>query len=676
MILHCELFFDQGESRHEIRHCRTYRKYALPDGRTALLYSIYEAVSNAIHAIEERFGKAEFGSRGAINIMIDQREDKTLNFIAVSDNGIGLTPTHLAAFETCDTRQKYALGGKGVGRLIWTKVFDRIEVESVYEVGLDRCEKVHFLFDPTTDPSLQQLKVGHGDLKDVGTRILLASIKGGQNAGISRATLARHICHHFFPYFIADGMPKLGLMFGRREIDVQEFIATKVEKVNEEEVIVDTSIGAIKIAHVYVDKSISQELSNTILLTAQRRVVRSVEIEKKFALKGLSNGKAYVCVVTSDFLDRKVDQERTGFKALDHEIEDITSCALSAAEEFLTEHIKSVRVEQTTNVIRILEEHPQLAISVSNVEEYVNSLSPSMSEEDIGKTLFTLLYRHERRIKSEINSINNSTSENVEPEKFHGVIDGLVQKVSDDAKRRLAEYTIKRHQIIQIARSLLRYSNTSKKTYAMEKSLHELICPMGRMLSNKHYDEHNLWLVDDLLSYYSFFASDKSMAAYGVDGEKKEPDLIFLNPLGFRREGTNDPVVIVEFKRPGDEHLSSDPVDQVLDYIERLRSKTIRSVDGEVVSDINDHTPFECVVICDLTAGARKKFERSVAQTPTPDGQGYYGFSPNHKASIRVLSYSKVFRDAELRNMSFFDKLGLLPAEVQAALASEAAAAE
>ena len=32
----------------------------LPDGKTALLYSIYEAVSNAIQAIEERFGKAEF----------------------------------------------------------------------------------------------------------------------------------------------------------------------------------------------------------------------------------------------------------------------------------------------------------------------------------------------------------------------------------------------------------------------------------------------------------------------------------------------------------------------------------------------------------------------------------------------------------------------------------------
>jgi hypothetical protein len=166
------------------------------------------------------------------------------------------------------------------------------------------------------------------------------------------------------------------------------------------------------------------------------------------------------------------------------------------------------------------------------------------------------------------------------------------------------------------------------------------------------------------------------MSAMGVDGERKEPDLIFFNPYGFRREGTNDPVIIVEFKRPGDEALSSDPVNQVLEYIERLRTHTVRDVDGTIVSDINEHTPFECIVVCDLSASARKKFERSVAQNPTPDGMGYYGFSPNHKASIRVLSYGKVFRDAELRNQSFFSKLGLLPEEVRLGLTAATQAAE
>ncbi len=402
------------------------------------------------------------------------------------------------------------------------------------------------------------------------------------------------------------------------------------------------------------------------MLAAQGRVVETIEIGQKFALSGLENGKAYVCVVRGSFLDTKVDQERTSFKASEAELSAIHEKALEAAEAFLEPHIKTLRKGQKRIVVDLLQEHPQLAVSVDNIDGYVQKLTPGMSDEDIGKSLFTVLYRHEKKVKADISSISADVNAS---ESRQDQIDRLVQKVSEDAKRRLAEYTIKRHQIIQLARSLLRYSDEEKKSYHWEKTLHEIICPMGKMLSTKEYDDHNLWLVDDLLSYYSFFASDKAMSAFGVDGERKEPDLIFLNPYGFRREGTNDPVVVVEFKRPGDEQPSSDPVDQVLEYVEKLRSKTIRDHNGEVVSEIGENTPFECIIICDLTEGARRRFKRSLAQHPTPDGLGYYGFSPNHKASLKVLSYKKVFRDAELRNQSFFQKLGLLPEEVRNALA-------
>jgi hypothetical protein len=652
----------------------------LPNGDTALLYSVYEAVSNAIQAIEERFGKADFAKRGLINILVGLNANKTFNYIAISDNGIGLNPTHLTSFETCDTRQKYTLGGKGVGRLIWAKVFRKIEVESTYEVGLNGYEKVSFEFEPSQEDSLVSLLKGPSTEETVGTRIMLSSINVDHNAAISRSILSRHLCHHFFPFFIAGSMPKLNVQFGRLDIDINAYLVSKVDNRLQEEIEVELpAIGLIKLSHVYVEKNISQELSNSILLTAQGRVVKSIEIEKKFALRSLDNGKAYVCVVSADFLDRKVDQERTGFKALAAEMDAITEAAIASAELFLENHIAAIRQVQKRLVVSILEEHPQLSISVKDVDSYVRSLSPSMSEEDIGKTLFTLLYRHERRVRSQIKAIevssNGEVSDDDEADRRQK-IDVLVQTVSEDAKRRLAEYTIKRHQIIQLARSLLRYKDSDKERYHWERALHNLICPMGRMLEAKDYDEHNLWLVDDLLSYYSFFASDKSMSAFGIDGEKKEPDLIFFNPYGFRREGTNDPVVIIEFKRPGDESMSSDPVDQVLGYVERLRSKSVRDIEGAVVSDINENTPFECIIVCDLTEGARKKLLRGLAQHPTPDGMGYYGFSSIHKASIRVLSYSKVFRDAEVRNQSFFSKLGLLPEEVRSALKSASLAAE
>lgn len=642
------------------------RNMRLPDGRTALLYSIYEAVMNGVQAIEERFQESTDSATGTIVVNVSKNADKAIEDIVVHDNGIGLNERHLDSFNVCDTMEKADIGGRGVGRLVWLKAFKQIEVRSTYTVAIGM-QSLFFRFQPEQEDSRVDLMrfVSDGALQ--GTTISLIGAKE-EDKKLSMALLSRSLCHHFFPFFIAGSMPQLVVRMGKREVNVGQYLSTRLDVESSEEVHVSDEVGIIHITHVYVDPKIARELSNSILLTAQGRVVQSVEIEKKFALKGLENRKAYACVIRGAFLDEKVDQERTSFKARDEQIEAIKDAALASAQNFLSAHIKGIRSEQKRLVVNLLEEHPQLAISIEDVDGYVAGLSPSMSDEDIAKTLFTLLYRHEKKVRAQIYRMEHD-----EPEPKPGAdtaIEMLLQKVGDDAKLRLAEYTLKRHQIIQIARSMLKYSDPKKRSYELERSIHEFICPMGKMLTSKNYTEHNLWLVDDLLSYYQFFASDKTLSSLGINGENKEPDLLFLNPFGFRREGTNDPVVIIEFKRPGDERLSSDPIDQVLGYIEKLRGKTVRDADGQIIDEINDSTPFECIVICDLSEGAKNKLRRSVAQHPTPDGLGFYGFSTNHNASIRVISYKKLFRDAELRNKSFFDHLGLLPEEVSKSIST------
>ncbi len=642
------------------------RNMRLPDGRTALLYSIYEAVMNGVQAIEERFTESRDSAPGAIVVNVSKNADKAIEDIVVHDNGIGLNERHLDSFNVCDTMEKAEIGGRGVGRLVWLKAFKQIDVRSTYKVAAGT-HSLSFRFQPEQEDSRENLTRFASDGAPQGTTISLIGAKE-EDKKLSMALLSRSLCHHFFPFFIAGSMPQLVVRMGKREVNVGQYLSTRLDVESSEDVHVSDAVGIIHITHVYVDPKIARELSNSILLTAQGRVVQSVEIEKKFALKGLENRKAYACVIRGAFLDEKVDQERTSFKAREEEIEAIKDAALTSAQKFLSAHIKGIRTEQKRLVVNLLEEHPQLAISVEDVDGYVAGLSPSMSDEDIAKTLFTLLYRHEKKVRAQIHRMEHD-----EPEPNPGAdtaIEMLLQKVSDDAKLRLAEYTLKRHQIIQIARSMLKYSDPEKRSYELERSIHEFICPMGRMLTSKNYTEHNLWLVDDLLSYYQFFASDKTLSSLGIDGENKEPDLLFLNPFGFRREGTNDPVVIIEFKRPGDERLSSDPIDQVLGYIEKLRGKTVRDADGQIIDEINDSTPFECIVICDLSEGTKNKLRRSVAQHPTPDGLGFYGFSTNHNASIRVISYKKLFRDAELRNKSFFDHLGLLPEEVNKSIST------
>jgi hypothetical protein len=209
-----------------------------------------------------------------------------------------------------------------------------------------------------------------------------------------------------------------------------------------------------------------------------------------------------------------------------------------------------------------------------------------------------------------------------------------------------------------MANLLLKHKDDDKKTHHYERVLHELICPMGEIYRTGEHSRHNLWVIDDSLAAYDFFASDKPISSLADNSaSSKEPDLIFFNPLGFRREGTSDPVVVIEFKRPGDERPSQDPVNQVLGYIEELQDAKVKDLDGGIISNIDKTTPFECIIVCELTGATRKLFEKSIAQNPTPDGEGDYGWSSRHNAHIRIISFAKMLRDAELRNQAFFDQL-------------------
>src|SRR5690348_14907123 len=90
----------------------------LPDGKAAILYSVYEAVSNSVHAIEDRFGAEAASTTGRISIDVITEGDGLIQTITITDNGIGFTPQNLEAFNTSDSRAKETRGGKGIGRLI------------------------------------------------------------------------------------------------------------------------------------------------------------------------------------------------------------------------------------------------------------------------------------------------------------------------------------------------------------------------------------------------------------------------------------------------------------------------------------------------------------------------------------------------------------------------------
>lgn len=632
----------------------------LPDGKTAVLYSVYEAVSNSIHAINDRFTEDKAAEKGRVDVNIAVDSEGALASISITDNGVGFNPDNLASFETSDSRFKYTRGGKGVGRFVWIKLFETIKVDSIYRVG-QRAERISFRFVPERENSIVGKRISQASKHHQQTTITLSDLRPEQRGRVRPSSYLKDLALHFFPQFIAGTLPQINITYRDETSNLNEFIADQVEPPVRTVVLVDfgeEEKASVIVDHLFVDASISTGLRNSYLLTAHGRLVgEPVSIERKYVLKELANGKAYVAIVSSEFLDERVDQERLGFKLTSEQRETLEDAVLGAAETFLKEHIGKLRDHQKTTVETLLKEHPQLATQITNLDEYVAGLVPSMDDEQIAQNLFVLLYREERELQKRIEGFDQLAS--LGPE-VREEAEAVLNEISNQEKHRLAELVVKRHQVLKVANLLLKYENDEKQAYRYERVIHELICPMGEMYGSGDYISHNLWLIDDSLATYQFFASDKPIRTIAPGAKSaKEPDLVFLNPLGFRREGTTDPVVIVEFKRPGDDRPSQDAINQVLQYIDDLRGSKVRDVDGAVVSEIGHDTPFECIIVCDLTGPARRQFERSIAQNAAPDGEGYYGWSSPHKARIRVISYKKMLRDAELRSKTFFDQLKL-----------------
>jgi hypothetical protein len=181
--------------------------------------------------------------------------------------------------------------------------------------------------------------------------------------------------------------------------------------------------------------------------------------------------------------------------------------------------------------------------------------------------------------------------------------------------------------------------------------IHEVIMPM-RSTSNDVLDNLNLWLIDERLAFHDFLASDKPLSSMPIvqDGDAKEPDLVALNvfdaPL-LVAEGQRLPlasIVVVEIKRPMRNDAASG---EDKDLSNRRSATSTASVSGKTQTASgrpiprSEEIPGFCYVVCDITPSVEKRCK--LAQlTVTSDRQGYFGYNPNYRAYIEVLSYDRL----------------------------------
>ncbi|MBN0809737.1 ATP-binding protein, partial [Pseudomonas aeruginosa] len=119
----------------------------------------FEAVVNSIHAIAE--SNPDFDC-GEITIEIIRSPQSSLHLddkakrgappqepiigFKVIDNGVGFHDKNMESFETLDSEYKASQGCRGVGRLLWLKAFEGVNVSSTYKDGGDVWKARTFTF--------------------------------------------------------------------------------------------------------------------------------------------------------------------------------------------------------------------------------------------------------------------------------------------------------------------------------------------------------------------------------------------------------------------------------------------------------------------------------------------------------------------------------------------------
>jgi hypothetical protein len=207
----------------------------------------------------------------------------------------------------------------------------------------------------------------------------------------------------------------------------------------------------------------------------------------------------------------------------------------------------------------------------------------------------------------------------------------------------------------------------SDDTFQLEAGVHSLIFPMGRDHDTAEaYLEHNLWLIDERLTFASYIASDRKIRDHKVlfgSVDRSEPDLAMYFNLGFSSDPIEGPlysVVIVEFKRPGPvARRDEDPYAQVVRYIEMIR-EGIRNEQGQRVR-ATDETRFYCYIVCEVDSKEVQRMTRLHQFRPIFGGlEGYFLYNELLRAYIELVPFEKVLRDAKRNHKAFFERMGLL----------------
>ena len=641
---------------------------------------LFEAISNAIDAIEEH--RDGFSSHSicirliAAHDLAHQAGDEVLvlDGFEISDDGVGFDDGNLASFQEAHTLSKVKVGGKGVGRFTFLKVFSNVHIRSVF---LRKGETLLREFDFSIADELKGADRVTPVKETQGTALSMRGMEGKFKGGWPHdpAIIAERILAHFLIRFAARSCPPMTLeSTGHAPIDLHKLFETTVLTHIEERFFDVLGHTFALQAYRHRDGRSRHDLhlcANGREVTTNKLRDLLPELPEKL-LDADQELYTLIVLVTGEYLDDHANQERTRISFQSDDEPDFDETLVSrqslnrgitdTLRPFLADDLRSTNEEKRLQIEKFVEQAPEYrALTHPRYKELIEQrIQPGLTTEKLDEALLHVKRDVEDSVRKEVRHVA-ALFETETFEQYQERFQIVAEQANEIGKAQLAAYVAHRRTILDLVSQSLKRVRTDDK-YPFERVLHKMIFPMGATSKDIFFEQQNLWVIDERLCYHTLLTSDKKLNSVpGLKGTSgKEPDIFaffYDTPIGVA-ESDNLPsggVIIIEFKRPGRDDYDKDPADQIIQRFREISDGNVNDIEGRQINPA--HLRYTGYLIADLKPSLHKQVYGRYHRTA--DNEGYFFNLAAGNGCIEIISYDKLVKDAGRRNRILFDKLGL-----------------
>ena len=559
---------------------------------------LYEAITNAIQA-----------DATEIKINFIQDAQNYIDSIVVEDNGDGFNETNTKSFREYRSNYKKHLGCKGIGRFLFLKLFERVEIRS-----LDK--SIEFVID-------RDIEVSSG--LEACSKTEVRFFKPKERFSVNYKIFKDELKSYFLAYF------KL-LKDENRLIKISICEDNRVYSIVESDDIPDFKEKIFMIGtHRFKLSYIFDFNSDGYYCAGNRVVIKNSELEsnKKFRFFKDVN---ILYLLSSTYLDISANDTRDDFNIYPKKKRQdlLHSLSWQEIQQGIKEQVKIIARENNIEIDKLSEASLQQAIKEAPFLVYY------LQDNELGEDSQELQRRAKKLFEKDKQFLRDSKNE---------THDKYKEKLAIVTQSELTEYIYDRQKKINLLKKL-----TDEK--ALEKEIHNLFMRQRTSDKKEDYRTNNLWLFDDrFMSYDKIFSEAQIKDIFpNLIANTKRPDILSISIVSnsYNKEEITD-IVIIELKRPNEEIEPSGAETQLLRYsryINENRENSKIRIWSYAFLKFNKETEFDL---------ENRSYNKIPIQGEYPI---YYRYYEKPNTIINFLDYRAMAIDANNRNKTFMKILG------------------